>query len=56
MVLISKKLIDSEIYASWKCSMQIALFAKNKLVIVTGDCSLEACQCYGDCVDFKYGF
>ncbi|XP_074335425.1 uncharacterized protein LOC141672671 isoform X2 [Apium graveolens] len=37
MILISKKLLGSENYASWKRSMQIALSAKNKLVIVTGD-------------------
>ncbi|XP_074352807.1 uncharacterized protein LOC141691958 [Apium graveolens] len=37
MILISKKLTGSENYASWKRSMQIALSAKNKLVIVTGD-------------------
>lgn len=37
MILISKKLIGSENYASWKRSMQIALSAKNKLVIVNGD-------------------
>ncbi|XP_074364303.1 uncharacterized protein LOC141705124 [Apium graveolens] len=37
MVLISKKLLGSENFASWKRSMQIALSAKNKLVIVTGE-------------------
>ncbi|XP_074362173.1 uncharacterized protein LOC141702369 [Apium graveolens] len=37
MILISKKLLGSENYVSWKCSMQIALSAKNKLVIVTGE-------------------
>lgn len=37
MVLISKKLIGSENYASWKRSIQIALSAKNKLVILTGE-------------------
>ncbi|XP_074326753.1 uncharacterized protein LOC141664697 [Apium graveolens] len=37
MVLISKKLTGSENYASWKRSLQIALSAKNKLVIVNGD-------------------
>lgn len=39
MVLISKKLTGSENYSSWKRSMQIALSAKNKLVIVNGDFS-----------------
>lgn len=33
--MISKKLIGTENYASWKRSIQIALSAKNKLVIVT---------------------
>lgn len=37
MVLISKKSFGYESYASWKRSMQIALYAKNKLVIVNGD-------------------
>lgn len=37
MILISKKLLGSENYASWKRSMQIALSAKNKFVIVNGD-------------------
>ena len=37
MILISKKLIGSENYSSWKRSIQIALSAKNKLVIVTGE-------------------
>lgn len=37
MILISKKLLGSGNYASWKSSMQISLSAKNKLVIVTGD-------------------
>lgn len=36
MTLISKKLIGTENYASWKRSIQIALSAKNKLVIVNG--------------------
>lgn len=36
MILISKKLLGSENYASWKRSLRIALSAKNKLVIVTG--------------------
>lgn len=36
IVLISKKLIGTENYASWKRSIQIALSAKNKLVIVNG--------------------
>ncbi|XP_074337143.1 uncharacterized protein LOC141674315 [Apium graveolens] len=37
MVLISKKLTGYENYASWKRSMQIALSAKKKLAIVTGE-------------------
>lgn len=37
MILISKKLLGSENYASWKRSLQIALSAKNKLVIVNGE-------------------
>lgn len=37
MILISKKLLGTENYATWKRSMQIALSAKNKLVIVTGE-------------------
>ncbi|XP_074336980.1 uncharacterized protein LOC141674159 [Apium graveolens] len=37
MILISKKLLGSENYSSWKRSIQIALSAKNKLVIVTGE-------------------
>ncbi|XP_074325163.1 uncharacterized protein LOC141662006 isoform X2 [Apium graveolens] len=37
MILISKKLTGSDNFASWKRSMQIALSAKNKLVILTGD-------------------
>lgn len=40
MVLISKKLIGTENYAPWKRSIQIALSAKNKLVIADG--SFEA--------------
>ncbi|XP_071712615.1 uncharacterized protein [Rutidosis leptorrhynchoides] len=35
LILISKKLIGSENYSSWKRSMMIALNAKNKLKIVT---------------------
>lgn len=35
MVFISKKLLGSENYSSWKRSLQITLYAKNKLVIVT---------------------
>ncbi|XP_074360209.1 uncharacterized protein LOC141700309 [Apium graveolens] len=42
MVLISKKLLGSENYASWKRSMQIALSAKNKFVIVNGDFTAPA--------------
>ncbi|XP_074356623.1 uncharacterized protein LOC141696372 [Apium graveolens] len=37
IILISKKLIGSENYASWKRSMQIALSSKNKYVIVNGE-------------------
>lgn len=34
MILISKKLIGTKNYGSWKRSMQITLSAKNKLTIV----------------------
>ncbi|GJW90562.1 cysteine-rich receptor-like protein kinase 8 [Tanacetum coccineum] len=37
LILISKKLTSSENYSSWKRSMMIALNAKNKLKIVTGE-------------------
>ncbi|XP_071739759.1 uncharacterized protein [Rutidosis leptorrhynchoides] len=37
LILISKKLIGSENYASWKRSMIIALNVKNKLKIVTNE-------------------
>ncbi|GJS40027.1 cysteine-rich receptor-like protein kinase 8 [Tanacetum coccineum] len=37
LILISKKLVGSENYSSWKRSMMIALNAKNKLKIVTGE-------------------
>ncbi|XP_074373224.1 uncharacterized protein LOC141713624 isoform X2 [Apium graveolens] len=37
MILISKKLTGSDNFASWKRCLQIALSAKNKLVILTGD-------------------
>lgn len=37
LVLISKKLTGSDNYSSWKRSMMIALSAKNKLRIVTGE-------------------
>lgn len=37
MVLISKKLLGSENYSTWKRSIQIALSAQNKLVIVNGE-------------------
>ncbi|GJW25252.1 cysteine-rich receptor-like protein kinase 8 [Tanacetum coccineum] len=37
LILISKKLIGFENYSSWKRSMMIALNAKNKLKIVTGE-------------------
>lgn len=36
MVLIAKKLTGTENFGPWKRSMQIALNAKNKLVIVNG--------------------
>ncbi|XP_071719339.1 uncharacterized protein [Rutidosis leptorrhynchoides] len=37
LILISKKLTGSDNYGSWKRSMMIALNAKNKLKIVTGE-------------------
>ncbi|XP_071694566.1 uncharacterized protein [Rutidosis leptorrhynchoides] len=37
LILISKKLTGSDNYSSWKRSMMIALNAKNKLKIVTGE-------------------
>ncbi|XP_071687858.1 uncharacterized protein [Rutidosis leptorrhynchoides] len=37
LILISKKLTGSENYSNWRRSMTIALNAKNKLQIVTGD-------------------
>ena len=37
LILISKKLTGSDNYASWKRSMVIALNAKNKLKIITGE-------------------
>ena len=37
LVLISKKLIGSENYSSWKRSMMIALNARNKLKIINGE-------------------
>ena len=37
MILISKKLLGSEDYCTWKRSMKIALSCKNKLVIATGE-------------------
>ncbi|PWA89235.1 Cysteine-rich RLK (receptor-like protein kinase) 8 [Artemisia annua] len=37
LILISKKLTRSDNYSSWKRSMMIALNAKNKLKIVTGE-------------------
>ncbi|XP_071708394.1 uncharacterized protein [Rutidosis leptorrhynchoides] len=37
LILISKKLTGSDNYSSWRRSMMIALNAKNKLKIVTGD-------------------
>ena len=36
-ILISKKLTGSDNYGSWKRSMMIALNAKNKIKIVTGE-------------------
>ncbi|GKE15257.1 cysteine-rich receptor-like protein kinase 8 [Tanacetum coccineum] len=35
LILISKKLLGSENYSSWRRSMTIALNAKNKLKIIT---------------------
>ncbi|GJZ38513.1 cysteine-rich receptor-like protein kinase 8 [Tanacetum coccineum] len=37
LVLISKKLIGSENYSSWKRSMMIALNARNKLKLINGE-------------------
>ncbi|GKC96412.1 retrovirus-related pol polyprotein from transposon RE1 [Tanacetum coccineum] len=37
LILISKKLIGSENYGSWRRSMMIALNAKNKYIITTGE-------------------
>nr|GEX63817.1 cysteine-rich RLK (receptor-like protein kinase) 8 [Tanacetum cinerariifolium] len=37
LVLISKKLIGSDNYSSWRRSTTIALNAKNKMKIVNGD-------------------
>ncbi|GJY11136.1 putative reverse transcriptase domain-containing protein [Tanacetum coccineum] len=37
MILISKKLSGSENYSTWKRSMMIALSARNKLKLVTGE-------------------
>ena len=42
MILISKKLLGSENYASWLRSMKIALSCKNKLVIVTDEFPVPA--------------
>ncbi|XP_071740316.1 uncharacterized protein [Rutidosis leptorrhynchoides] len=42
LVLISKKLTGSENYSSWRRSMTIALNAKNKLQIVTGELTAPA--------------
>lgn len=39
IMLITKKLVGTKNYASWKRSIQIALSAKNKLVIVNGSYS-----------------
>lgn len=36
LILINKKLTSTENYTSWKRLIQIALSAKNKLVIATG--------------------
>ena len=37
LILISKKVTGSDNYGQWKRSMMIALNAKNKLKIVTGE-------------------
>ncbi|XP_071704636.1 uncharacterized protein [Rutidosis leptorrhynchoides] len=37
LILISKKLTSSDNYSSWRRSIMIALNAKNKLKIVTGE-------------------
>lgn len=37
LILISKRLTGSDNYGQWKRSMMIALNAKNKLKIVTGE-------------------
>ena len=37
LILISKKLTGSDNYSTWKRSMMIALNAKNKLKLVTGE-------------------
>jgi hypothetical protein len=37
LLLISKRLIGSDYYGTWKRSMLIALSAKNKLKLVNGD-------------------
>lgn len=37
LILISKKLVGSENYSTWKRSLTIALNAKNKLKIVNGE-------------------
>lgn len=37
LILISKKLLGSENYGSWKRSMVIALNAKNKMKLITGE-------------------
>nr|XP_043624081.1 uncharacterized protein LOC122595716 [Erigeron canadensis] len=37
LILIAKKLTGNENYSSWKRSMMIALSAKNKLKIITGE-------------------
>ncbi|GJU43194.1 cysteine-rich receptor-like protein kinase 8 [Tanacetum coccineum] len=37
MILISKKLSGSENYSTWKRSMMIALSARNKIKLVTGE-------------------
>lgn len=36
LVLIAKKLVGSENYAPWSRSMQVALNARNKFVIING--------------------
>lgn len=37
MILVSKKLVGSENYSTWKRSIMIALSAKNKLKLINGE-------------------